>query len=87
MINAVLGGEIERSVACSVCQGSSRIREPILDISVPVPESAAEVSLDSLLAGAFEPESLDGENQYFCDTCQKAQDAQRTSECHFLRCR
>jgi ubiquitin carboxyl-terminal hydrolase 2/21 len=69
------GGQLESKIVCSVCGGTSRTFDPVLDISLPLPSSSdsssqtvGEVHLQDCLEEYTREEMLDGVQ---CDRCGK----------------
>lgn len=76
-ISKMFGGHSGYQTRCLVCNqlsGGSHRFDEFSELDIPIKGyGSLKDSLDSLLA----PEVLDGDNQYFCDTCNCKQDATR----------
>lgn len=76
-INEIFQGEMTSAIKCLECQKISEHNEKFIDFSLPVKN--AKVSIDSLEKSfkiLFETEKLTGDNQYFCEKCNKKVDAE-----------
>jgi ubiquitin carboxyl-terminal hydrolase 48 len=76
-ISKMFRGHLGYQTRCLVCNqlsGGSHRFDEFSELDIPIKGyTSLRDSLDSLLA----PEVLDGDNQYFCDTCNCKQDATR----------
>lgn len=67
-IHRIFGGVLQSSVICRECNHASVISEPFLDLSL---EISRVHTLSQALARFTEPETLQGDNRYRCDSCRK----------------
>ena len=65
------------TVKCSNCDRTIIKSDNTQDISLHIEEDAS-LSLEERLYDFFQPETLEGENAYWCDTCQKPCRATKT---------
>jgi len=65
------------TVKCSRCERSTTKTDNTQDISLHIDEDA-NLSLEDSLHDFFQPETLEGENAYWCDTCKKTCRATKT---------
>ena len=70
-------GQMVSTVKCSSCDRSTTKTDNTQDISLHIEEDAS-LSLEESLYAIFQPEILDGENAYWCDTCQTTCRATKT---------
>ncbi|RUS21358.1 hypothetical protein BC937DRAFT_92925 [Endogone sp. FLAS-F59071] len=71
-------GRCENTVQCSRCESLSVRRDSFVDLQLPFSEDASKgkpLDLTEMLFYALSTENLEGENQYYCDTCHGLQDA------------
>jgi len=68
------------TIKCSNCDGSTTKIENTQDISLHIKEDAS-LTLRKSQHDFFQPETLDGENAYWCDTCQTTCRATKTLSC------
>ncbi|XP_059471100.1 ubiquitin carboxyl-terminal hydrolase 47-like isoform X2 [Neocloeon triangulifer] len=80
LINRLYQGKMIDYVKCMEC-GKENIREDtFLDIPLPIRPFGKETaygSVEDALNGFIEPETLDGNNQYACENCNKKCDAKK----------
>ena len=80
LVESLYTGEVENYVRCKVCGNKSATTETFTDLKVPVRPFGAQESIRSLEEGLqkyFQPEVLEGANQYHCDRCNAKCDADR----------
>jgi ubiquitin C-terminal hydrolase len=65
------------TVKCSSCDRITIKTDDTQDISLHIEEDAS-LSLEESIYDFFQPETLEGENAYWCDTCQKPCRATKT---------
>ncbi|XP_014289720.1 ubiquitin carboxyl-terminal hydrolase 47 isoform X1 [Halyomorpha halys] len=80
LINQLYQGKMTDYVKCLEC-GTEKFREDtFLDIPLPVRPFGSTVaygSVEEALRAFVQPETLEGNNQYFCDVCGKKCDAHK----------
>ncbi|KAM9249342.1 ubiquitin carboxyl-terminal hydrolase 47-like [Dugong dugon] len=67
----------ERIIQCQVCKDETRLEEARLFLMVtvlPGPEESM-CSVDKVVQALFQKEQVTGDNQYFCETCDRKEDA------------
>ncbi|KAL5482206.1 hypothetical protein EMCRGX_G022501 [Ephydatia muelleri] len=75
VVSRLFGGRLQSDVTCLVCKKESRTYDPILDISLDIPEmkkgetSQSNCSLLDCLASFTSLEILDQTEWYHCDQC------------------
>lgn len=67
-VHRIFGGVFQSSVVCRECHHASVIPEPFLDLSL---EISRIHTVSQALARFTEPETLEGDNRYRCDSCRK----------------
>lgn len=67
-MHRIFGGVLQSSVVCRDCTHASVISEPFLDLSLEISRAH---SVSQALARFTEPETLQGDNRYRCDSCRK----------------
>lgn len=80
LVESLYTGEVENYVRCKVCGNKSATTETFTDLKVPIRPFGAQESIRSLEEGLqkyFQPEVLEGANQYHCDRCNAKCDADR----------
>jgi len=75
-ISRLFQGQMASTVKCSSCDRSTT-KTDAQDISLHIEEDAS-LSLEESLYDFFQPETLEGENAYWCDTCQTSCRATKT---------
>jgi len=68
-ISQLFQGQMISTVKCSSCDRSTTKTYNTQDISLHIEEDAS-LSLEESLYDFFQPETLEGENAYWCDICQ-----------------
>ncbi|XP_076896420.1 ubiquitin carboxyl-terminal hydrolase 25-like [Bidens hawaiensis] len=68
VVKEIFGGALQSQVKCLVCGHESNKVDEIMDISIDVLNSN---SLKDAFESFFQPETLDGNNKYKCDSCKK----------------
>ncbi|KAI3769425.1 hypothetical protein L6452_00527 [Arctium lappa] len=68
VVKEIFGGALQSQVKCLACGNESNKVDEIMDISVDVLHSS---SLKEAFQNFFQPEILDGNNKYKCDSCKK----------------
>jgi len=69
-ISQLFQGQMTSSVKCSSCDSTTIKTDYTQDISLHIRKDASS-SLEERLYDFFQPEILEGDNAYWCDTCQK----------------
>lgn len=80
LINNLYEGKMIDYVKCLECETEKNREDTFLDIPLPVKPFGSNVAYESIEEGlkAFvQPETLDGNNQYFCEKCNKKCDAHK----------
>lgn len=79
VFDSILKGTQANFFKCKVCLNESVRQEDFFDIFLNVKNKHGGFNPDlvSALNDSFEVESMDGTNQYFCESCAKKQDATR----------
>lgn len=68
VVKEIFGGALQSQVKCLSCGNESNKVDEIMDISIDVLNSS---SLKEAFEKFFQPEILDGNNKYKCDSCKK----------------
>ncbi|GER33619.1 ubiquitin carboxyl-terminal hydrolase [Striga asiatica] len=68
VVKEIFGGELQSQVKCLSCGAESNKIDDIMDISLDILHSG---SLKEALQKFFQPEVLDGNNKYKCDSCER----------------
>lgn len=68
VVKEIFGGALQSQVKCLACGNESNKVDEIMDISIDVLSSS---SLKEAFQKFFQPEILDGNNKYKCDSCKK----------------
>ncbi|XP_045150466.1 uncharacterized protein LOC123522205 [Echinops telfairi] len=68
---------LEQVTQCQGCETKTGLEEARLFLVVPVPQGPAGTpcSLDKAVKGLFQKEWFTGDNQYFCDECDRKEDS------------
>jgi ubiquitin carboxyl-terminal hydrolase 47 len=77
-INDLYEGSLQSVAQCLKCDNKSIKFEKFLDLSLPVRNEFEKIynsSLEMALCNLLKPEKLQGDNQYYCEKCQKKVDA------------
>ncbi|KAK0085214.1 hypothetical protein PV325_005589 [Microctonus aethiopoides] len=80
LINRLYEGKMIDYVKCLECGTEKSREDTFLDIPLPVKpfgSSVAYNSVEEAMRAFVQPETLDGVNQYFCETCNKKCDAHK----------
>ncbi|XP_011315103.1 ubiquitin carboxyl-terminal hydrolase 47 [Fopius arisanus] len=80
LINRLYEGKMIDYVKCLECRTEKSREDTFLDIPLPVKPFGSNVAYNSVeeaLRAFVQPETLDGTNQYFCETCNKKCDAHK----------
>uniref|UniRef100_A0A336ME11 Ubiquitin carboxyl-terminal hydrolase 47 n=1 Tax=Culicoides sonorensis TaxID=179676 RepID=A0A336ME11_CULSO len=80
LINQLYEGKMTDYVKCLECSTEKSREDTLLDIPLPVRpfgSSIAYNSVEEALRAFVQPETLDGNNQYHCETCDKKCDAHK----------
>jgi len=76
-ISQIFQGQMASTVQCSRCNKTTIKTDNTQDISLHI-QTDSSTSLEEKLYNFFQPETLEGENAYWCDTCQKSCRATKT---------
>jgi ubiquitin carboxyl-terminal hydrolase 35/38 len=88
LVERVFAGKVETRYRCAHCNSISLHRETFTELNLAIPESststaaaavAAPLTMQTLVDNYLMPESLDGDNQYRCNTCDSLQDAVKST--------
>ncbi|GAA5951936.1 hypothetical protein JCM8115_005283 [Rhodotorula mucilaginosa] len=74
LVEDLFEGQITYGTRCSACGTESERSSSFLEVEISL---AKTCKLEARLAHSLEPEKLEGDNQYFCETCDKKRDAER----------
>ncbi|BGP54011.1 hypothetical protein JCM8202v2_001583 [Rhodotorula sphaerocarpa] len=74
LVEDLFEGQITYGTRCSACGTESERSSPFLELEINLKRAC---KLEERLAHSLEPETLEGDNQYFCETCDRKQDAER----------
>ncbi|CAH0774521.1 unnamed protein product [Bemisia tabaci] len=80
LINKLYQGKMIDYVKCLECKREKQREDTFLDIPLPIRPfgaTSAYSSIEEALRGFVKPETLDGNNQYFCESCAKKCDAHK----------
>lgn len=80
LINNLYEGKMIDYVKCLECETEKSREDTFLDIPLPVKpfgSTSAYESIEEAMKGFVMPETLDGNNQYFCEKCDKKCDAHK----------
>lgn len=80
LINRLYEGKMIDYVKCLECSTEKTREDTLLDIPLPVRPFGSNMaygSVEEALRAFVQPETLDGNNQYFCDKCDKKCDAHK----------
>lgn len=80
LINLLYEGKMIDYVKCLECETEKSREDTFLDIPLPVRPFGSTVAYESVeeaLKAFVQPETLDGNNQYFCEKCDKKCDAHK----------
>lgn len=80
LINQLYQGKMIDYVKCLECNTEKSREDAFLDIPLPVKPFGSTVAYESIeqaLQAFVEPERLDGNNQYFCEKCDRKCDAHK----------
>jgi ubiquitin carboxyl-terminal hydrolase 47 len=80
LINNLYEGKMIDYVKCLECETEKSREDTFLDIPLPVRpfgSTNAYESIEEAMKGFVTPETLDGNNQYFCEKCNKKCDAHK----------
>jgi len=80
-ITQLFQGQMASTVKCSSCDSTTIKMDNTQDISLHIEEEASS-SLEERLYDFFQPETLEGENAYWCDTCLNSAGRQNHSPTH-----
>jgi len=76
-ISQIFQGQMASTVQCSHCNKTTTKTDNTQDISLHI-EADSSTSLEEKLYNFFQPETLEGENAYWCDACQESCRAMKT---------
>ncbi|GAA5989261.1 hypothetical protein JCM10908_001230 [Rhodotorula pacifica] len=74
LVEDLFEGQITYGTRCSACGNESERSSTFLELEISLAKSC---KLEARLAQSLETEVLGGDNQYFCETCDKKRDAER----------
>ncbi|KAJ2718716.1 hypothetical protein GGI07_005622 [Coemansia sp. Benny D115] len=74
LVHQVFGGYLQSQVKCGRCNHESNTFEPLLDISLDIPNAS---SISKALRAFTRPEILTKDNRYRCDACTRLVDASK----------
>ena len=80
LINRLYEGKMIDYVKCLECETEKNREDTFLDIPLPVRPFGSNVAYESVeeaIKAFVQPETLDGNNQYFCEKCNKKCDAHK----------
>jgi len=80
LINDLYQGSMKDYVKCLACGYESAREDHFLDIPLvikPFGSTATHGSVEEALRGFVQPETLDGDDQYFCERCDGKRDAHK----------
>ncbi|XP_014671778.1 PREDICTED: ubiquitin carboxyl-terminal hydrolase 38-like [Priapulus caudatus] len=85
IVRRVFGGTMAYTCRCLGCGAISRREEVFTDIPLAFPvelvagvsDIAVDRSLCALIKHFFQPEKMEGENKYFCNSCNSLQEAEK----------
>ena len=80
-VEAIYTGSMQQEVRCFKCGHSSTSKQVFEDLQIPIEGFG---NLDDSLKDMTQAETLQGNNQYFCDKCQENVDARKQSLMHKL---
>jgi ubiquitin C-terminal hydrolase len=73
-------GTMSSYVECVECRAPSEKSDDFFDLSLVIKPFGSDVAMQSVgeaIAHSLNPEILDGDNQYFCEKCQRKNDARK----------
>jgi len=73
-VSQLFGGEVQSCVECLSCGHCSRTVDPVMDLSLDV---SGSTDLESALKRFAAVDTLDGDNKYRCDGCQRLVNARK----------
>ncbi|GAA5968088.1 hypothetical protein JCM11641_003725 [Rhodosporidiobolus odoratus] len=76
LVEELFEGKMAYITQCQVCQHTSERPSSFSELEVNLKK---DCKLEDRIKEMLKPESLDGDNQYFCDGCKAKQDASRRS--------
>jgi len=76
-ISQIFQGQMASTVQCSHCNKTTTTTDNTQDIFLHI-ETDSSTSLEEKLYNFFQPETLEGENAYWCDACQESCRATKT---------
>eukprot|EP01119_Soliformovum_irregulare_P011453 TRINITY_DN2869_c0_g1_i3.p1 TRINITY_DN2869_c0_g1~~TRINITY_DN2869_c0_g1_i3.p1 ORF type:complete len:659 (-),score=190.40 TRINITY_DN2869_c0_g1_i3:54-2030(-) len=81
-VEEFFGGKLENIIQCHKCQNVSKRQEDFIELPLAFPDvptdPKVQVEISDLIQHYLSPEELKDANQYFCDTCQSYQDANKS---------
>jgi len=88
IVQSVYGGAQVVKYQCSGCSTMSQVETRFTTLDLPLSTTAEEprgnISVENLIKDYLEPETLNRENQYQCDTCHRLTDAVKTTRMKML---
>ena len=82
-IQKLYQGKTSSVIQCLECNNKSIKNDTYMDLSLPIMnifEGIHNKSLDMAFMNFIKPEKLEGDNQYFCEKCNKKVDAEKFSQ-------
>lgn len=80
LINRLYSGKMMDYVKCLECSTEKSREDTFLDIPLPVRPFGSNIAYESVeeaMSAFVQPETLDGNNQYFCEKCNRKCDAHK----------
>ncbi|KAK9075456.1 hypothetical protein SSX86_003779 [Deinandra increscens subsp. villosa] len=74
VVKEIFGGALQSQVKCLACGNESNKVDEIMDISIDILNCN---SLKEAFENFFQPETLDGNNKYKCESCKKLVEARK----------
>ena len=88
LLKQIFEGKLCYNTVCQSCKNVRKRKETFMELTLPIPENITQnrgsknknksFSIKECLEEYLKIEELHSENKYFCETCNKKQDAQRS---------